>query len=244
LKSGNGIGDAASWKGGKALNGGQIEKLAQAIIVKIRNRFASNNYKAKYSGPAGETLCRPFFSLAEFVNRELATDETGKLGVLQAAIFYADGKLGAAINTGMKQAHDLTQASLRNTTVGAFYAPEIAEISDGNILMASAAPGALLQGDILQAIGSKISPRSDTFLIRAYGDATAKAGTRPIARAYIEAVVQRTPDYMDPSNKNVPDVHPDKDAWDPEGRRINPVNRYFGRRFTIVSVRWLAENEI
>ncbi|MDR1497761.1 MAG: hypothetical protein LBS59_05030, partial [Puniceicoccales bacterium] len=244
LKNNSGIADAASWKGGKALNSTQIEKLARAIALKIRTRLATLGYRTKYSSPTGETLCRPFFSLAEFINRSLTNDETGKIGLVQSAIFYADSKLGAAINTGMKQSHDLTPASLRKADQGAFYAPEIAEISDGNILMASGAPGALLQGDILQIIGSKISPRSDTFVIRAYGDTASKAGTHIAARAYIEAVVQRLPDYVDPSNKNTPDLHPDKDAWDPNDRKINPINIYLGRRFRVISTRWLAGNEI
>ena len=93
-------------------------------------------------------------------------------------------------------------------------------------------PAWVTQADVLQAIGPVISARSDTFRIRTCGEARDAAGNL-LARAFCEAVVQRLPEYVDPTNR-------------PEARdtALNPVNRTFGRRFTIVSFRWLSPDEI
>lgn len=96
----------------------------------------------------------------------------------------------------------------------------------------TAIPGWLTQADVLQVIGSSIAPRSDTFRIRAYGEALDTAGNS-IAKAYCEAVVQRTPEYVDPTNN--PTV---------SGTALTPLNRLYGRQYKIVSFRWLTAQEI
>ena len=95
------------------------------------------------------------------------------------------------------------------------------------------APGALRQGDFLQAVGSFINVRSDTFRIRAYGEK--RTGTVVNAQAWCEVIVQRVPQFVDPSNlpeANVPALVP------------TSVNAIFGRRFVIKSFRWLTPSEI
>ncbi len=94
-------------------------------------------------------------------------------------------------------------------------------------------PSWLTQADVLQVIGPVISARSDTFRIRAYGEAVDPETGDPVARAWCEAVVQRMPEYVDGSNR-VTD-RPDD---------LTPVNRHFGRRFTTVSFKWLSPDEI
>lgn len=49
----------------------------------------------------------------------------------------------------------------------------------------------LTQGDLLQALGSQLSARSDTFVIRAYGESTDPISGEVVASARCEAVVQR-----------------------------------------------------
>jgi Arc/MetJ-type ribon-helix-helix transcriptional regulator len=93
-------------------------------------------------------------------------------------------------------------------------------------------PGWLTQADILQVIGTAISARSDTFRIRTCGEAFDASGN-VVARAYCEAIVQRSPDYVDPSNK----------ATD-RGTQLNAVNKIYGRQFQVVSFRWLSNSEI
>ena len=94
-------------------------------------------------------------------------------------------------------------------------------------------PGWLTQADILQAIGPSISVRSDTFRIRAYGESVDPNTGKVKARAYCEAVVQRTPQYTDPTNP------PEQDST-----ALTKTNATCGRKFIITSFRWLSPNEI
>ncbi len=95
------------------------------------------------------------------------------------------------------------------------------------------ANGCLFQGDLLQALGPVLATRSDTFRIRAYGEANEETGTGQ--GAVLELVVQRTPDYIDPSNAPHDRLRDSKKS---------PINVLLGRRFIILSFRWLATNEI
>jgi hypothetical protein len=85
-------------------------------------------------------------------------------------------------------------------------------------------PGFITQGDLLSMLGPALTARGDTFLIRSYGEHGAdSSGTR----VWLEAVVQRVVDPVDP------------DVGDP----YRPTS-LFGRRFEIVSLRWLSNEEI
>jgi len=90
-----------------------------------------------------------------------------------------------------------------------------------------AAPSSVLQSDILQALGASMTVRSDTFIIRSYGDAV-DANGEVTARAWCETVVQRVPD---------PVVADTDDVWQPAGQT-------FGRRIKLVSFRWLGKEEV
>jgi hypothetical protein len=94
---------------------------------------------------------------------------------------------------------------------------------------ADGAPGVISQADLLTAIAPTLTARGDTFRIRAYGEAGPANG--PKVTAWCEAVVQRVPDYLDAEDK--PWATPSK-----------PVNTRFGRRYEIVSFRWLSQSEI
>ncbi|MDQ8187563.1 hypothetical protein [Pelagicoccus sp. SDUM812002] len=77
------------------------------------------------------------------------------------------------------------------------------------------------QSTILNLIAPYLSVRSDTFLIRAYGDAVDPSNPDKIwARAYCEAIVQRTHEPYDEDNPGL------------------------GRRFVIEAFRWLSPSEI
>ena len=94
-------------------------------------------------------------------------------------------------------------------------------------------PGWLTQADVLQTLGPLISVRSDTFKIRTYGEAIDPGTGKVAARAWCEAIVQRMPEYLD--TINLPTAR---------DTALNPINRAFGRRFEIISLRWLNANEI
>lgn len=199
-------GDKA-WAGYRELNEGEIRGLAGEIVKQVKKRG-------------------PFVSMADFVNRRLAADETGKMGALQAAIEAA----------GMNQA--LTDAwPLDNGSSLPDYAhPD--NLADATRMEQTLKPDSkawgaasyLTQADLLQVLGPALSARSDSFIIRAYGDSVDPSGNLR-SRAWCEAVVQRTP---------VP-INPDESGLN---SKQGGIVGDFGRRFTITTFRWLSPDEI
>lgn len=165
----------------------------------------------------------PFLSLAHFVNRKLvaanaADSALGLKGAMQAAID------NSGVNSGFPASDQGTIGTSERT---AYSDPAAAEG-----FMNTGIPGWLTQADILQVLGPSLSARSDTFLIRAYGEILNPATSAIEGRIWCEAVVQRQPDYTDPG----------LDPWEPPVAGTN--NDRFGRRFQIVSFRWLSPSDI
>ena len=156
----------------------------------------------------------PFLSLAEFINRRLENSDLGKTGAIQAAID------SAKFNDQAKQSPFTTDR----------YPTD----SQSNIIKDTGVgiPGYLTQADVLQPLAPVVTCRSDTFIIRGYGE-TKDATGKVIARAWCEAVVQRMPDFIDPSN-----------AADTAMASLSLVNQTFGRRFLILSFRRIPSAEI
>jgi hypothetical protein len=92
----------------------------------------------------------------------------------------------------------------------------------------------LTQGDLMSALAPVATVRGDTFKIRSYGEATGPDGTTVLARAWCETIVQRVPDFVDPIDA----------ANTPILSLKSTANQTFGRRFNIVSFRWLHDQEI
>lgn len=160
----------------------------------------------------------PFLSLSDFVNRRVSTDiKQAASGAIQSAL----DSDSVPINRGFRQAG----RTVANTASYTFSQAEAGIAAQG-------APGVVKQADILTPIAPYLSARSDSFLIRTAGQKTDANGV-VIARAYCEAVVQRVADFVDP--RNVPTT---------AIASLNPINRVFGRRFQIVSFRWLSPGEI
>jgi hypothetical protein len=155
----------------------------------------------------------PFLSLAEFVNRRVEMSELGKTGAIQAAI-------------NLTTLNDATKYDFVETT-NFPYRESYVEDSTG-----VATPGYLSQVDVLHGLGDTMTVRSDTFVIRSYGDSRNARGV-VMARAWCEAVVRRIPEFTDASQKA---STPPAD-W-------NLTNRQFGRRFRVVSFRYLHPSEI
>jgi hypothetical protein len=95
------------------------------------------------------------------------------------------------------------------------------------------APGALTQADVIAAIAAFMTARSDTFVIRAYGDSQNPATGAVDGRVWCEAVVQRLPDLADNASAPIADVIAPSTATHP-----------FGRKFKIISFRWLSASDI
>jgi Tfp pilus assembly protein PilV len=156
----------------------------------------------------------PFLSLGEFVNRRVSDDDLGLKGALQTAI--DDSNLNASAmqsDFDVSSYHSSAQSNIvpNNTGVGV--------------------PGYLTQADVLKPLAPVITVRSDTFTIRSYGEAQDASG-KTVATVWVEAVVQRVPDFMDGSDE----------AFTPVDD-LNPANKTFGRRFKIISFRYLPSAE-
>ena len=160
----------------------------------------------------------PFLSMSEFVNRRL-----GSPGGLSN-----EGAIQAALDRSNVNANMASNALPISPAEVAGYGWKNSEAVTGNT--GAGALGEVTQGDVLSAIGSFVSVRSDTFRIRSYGDARDASG-KITARAHCEAIVQRVPDYLDPLDSA--DAIP-----------LVPTNLLFGRQFKIVSFRWLNSSEI
>ncbi|MFM2132434.1 MAG: hypothetical protein RL646_1637, partial [Verrucomicrobiota bacterium] len=141
--------------------------------------------------------------------------------------------------------------------------------ADGAVTAGLGAAGIVTQMDVLNSVGPNLTARSDTFVIRAYGEALDNGG-RVIGKAWVEVVVQRGMEYMIPGANGATGDDPNRRrldyrdggngygssaVLDPHERNFpvgvtaptaNPanVNRLLGRRFRATSLRWLGANEI
>lgn len=162
----------------------------------------------------------PFLSMSDFINRRLddAGGEEAMKGALQAAIDATD------INRDF-------QDVMVSPQKGNLYS--FPEAESGS--MYTAAPGYLIQSDVLASLGNILTVRDDTFTVRSYG-CVKNANNHILAQAWCEAVVQRTMDYVDPSNAPT-DV--DKEPDGSSGKGLSNVNKVMGRQFRIVSFKWM-----
>jgi hypothetical protein len=206
-KSGNSPDGDQAWDGYRVLTDEEVSRLAEAIVEQVKLRG-------------------PFISLADFVNRRLAENDTGRMGALQAAIE----------NAGLNASHIAAYPLDNRSSLPNYRHPD--NISDATRMeqtlkpssKAWGAPTYLTQADVLQVIGPALSARSDTFVIRTYGDAVDESGNIQ-ARAWCEATVQRTPEP----------VEPDESGLNPK-KAGQPGD--FGRRIRITSFRWLNPDEV
>lgn len=197
-------GDNEPWLGFRSLSDGEIRRLSERIVEEVRRRG-------------------PFVSLADFVNRRRGdiSDPSVVKGAIARAIDAADLNANSSQNLP-----DVVNTGSNWSPAGQ---PESWYLEEA--MVGSRHEGAtnwITQGDILQAIGGAISARSDTFIIRSFGQTRSRSGEIE-AEAWCEAVVQRlpTPVEPEPSSANEP--------RDPERH---------GRRFEVISFRWLDRDAI
>ena len=172
----------------------------------------------------------PFLSLSEFINRQLSAGNLAMAGTLQAALNQLEENKKNSPFTKVSDP-EFTKISVPPPK-NEFPSPEyqFSAAAKGN--SAYGLPGWIRQADILRPIAPILTARDDTFTIRAYGDSRDKSG-KIKARSVCEATVTRVRDFVDSS-----------DAADAVNEPVSAVNRRFGRRFNVISFRWLSPAEI
>ena len=235
------------WEGFRSLSDNDITDLATNIVAEIKAR-----------GPA--------FTLADFINRKLTTTgDHWKMGPIQAAIDATNvvntaAATGSGINGVMLKDYPETATKVGGNAHKQFLEPYartgytygLGTLNPEGFTVGGA-PGYLMQADILNSIGPFLNNRSNTFTIRTYGDSV-DLNDKVTSKAYLEVMVQQVTDFVDstdnaneyfvqdPSNPNkyLPDlVYPNKNRVG-----ISAINQKFGRKFKIVSFKWLNESDL
>ncbi len=191
------------WSSYRKLNDDELTALAEAVVEEVKARG-------------------PFSSLSDFVNRRLSgVSEHQRKGALQAAL---DKEINSALSGNLVGSTSGAGLTLNDSG----FIPDNISNEDRP---ASGGTGWLLQGDLLQSLAPFMAVRSDTFIIRAYGDTTNTLTGDVVARAWCEAVVQRLPDPVLDG------------AVFTEEALIDPPTPS-GRRYRIVGFRWLKGDDI
>jgi hypothetical protein len=223
---------ATPWGGYRQLTEQQINQLAASIVAEVGRRG-------------------PFLSLADFVNRRLVAAgatgaETGLKGALQAAIDATTTGNAANLAATPPFNADLASGNLPggNTIWDRDHMRnDTSNTSAAHRSRSAFAPKFLTQADVLSTLGPVLAARSDTFVIRTCGEAINPMLDETDAgyvtgRAWCEAVVQRVPDYMDPS------MPPETELGTAPNSPAKTTNQSSGRRFKIISFRWLTPADI
>ena len=192
--------------------------------------LGSRNLTDTEIGELAEAIVRqvkrrgPFLSLSEFVNRRLdsANPALSVKGALQAALDDDSVSINAAFRTPAREFSAAEKAGMN---------PVFPEALDGPVAYGSSAY--VDQADVLRNFAAQLTPRGDTFVIRTYGDSLDRQGN-VLARAWCEAIVQRVPDYVDSTDES----HLKQSALQ------STANKTYGRKFEIVSFRWLGKSEV
>lgn len=208
------------WSGVRRLDDAQLKELARRIVQQVKLRG-------------------PFLSMADFLNRRLgANSPLTRSGALQAAIDSTNPDLNAGAKISGRAVN--ATAPPEPGKVPSFLTDNMRDANGTAWNTALGAPGYLMQQDLVQAYAPLLTARSDTFLIRVYGEVRNPSNGRVDGRATGEALVQRLPDFLDRSDIAV--AGPDGAAASISS--VNPNNQTFGREFRVISFRWLNDDEI
>lgn len=221
--------DEKFWNAYRKLTDDEIRLLATEITNQVRQRG-------------------PFLGVSDFVNRRLVLTTDSKRGkhANGGAIQLAIDSVAFLNDTRQAGWVMPTASAAANFQYGADYwggpiaQPEkqtYESYHTGGVSATRAqgvgAAAHLNQADILQQIGSVLVARGDTFVVRGYGEAQDSSGA-VTARAWCEAVVQRTPIPLNP-DENVAGLNP---------KPTTGGAMEFGRAFRIESFRWLSADEV
>ena len=221
-------------------------------------------------------------SLSDFINRRLVNnDNFGLKGALQAAIDATTINDDAIKNGGATDPDTGGEGTFKTSKGVALDSPYLRVVANDRfpsirsmsktndetkVTAALGAPGIVTQMDVLNSIGPNLTARSDTFVIRAYGEAFDNNG-QSIGKAWVEVVAQRSTDYIalaneepnirsqfyrnndgtansDYQTKPITDRYKRNASSDVTKNRLINLNRILGRRFNTIALRWLNPQEI
>ncbi|WPJ95532.1 hypothetical protein SH580_19120 [Coraliomargarita algicola] len=222
--------DQSYYNGFRILSDTEIQDLAEALVKEVKKRG-------------------PFRSLAHFVNRSVDSDEYSSTEELNYGIAakasstpeispHYKGAIAAAIaQTNINKEHFGADQGKMTLDSSDDYqgAGVLNSVDPVSVYGESTAhyPGDLAQSDVLMQIGDAITARSDRFKIRAYGD-TINPVTEESATAICEMVVQRRIEYVDSADA----------AYIAPDALTSAANKRFGRKYEIVSIKWIGQDEL
>ena len=212
------------WDGNRALSDTEVTELATRIVEQVKTRG-------------------PFLSMSDFLNRRLGpVGPLTRAGCLQAAIDTTSPNLNSAVKaTGSAVTATGTGMGMCDSASPTYFLSPVidANMKDGagNPLNSTVGmPGYLMQQDIVQAFSPAMTVRSDTFVIRTYGESLSPTTGISQGKAWAEAVVQRVPEFVDATA----DPNPETAL----ASLTSNTNKIMGRRFKVVGFRWLSPNEL
>ncbi len=195
------------WTQYRELSEAQIDELAGRVVeeVRIRGPFMS----------LGDFINRRLvnndtFGLKGALQSAIDRSSINNTAISSAAPTISGGTFPAPASTTPTDPNAIFS---NNTTTGGWWReisaypkipankrfPSIRAMSRTNneagVTAALGAPGIVTQMDVLNSVGPNLTARSDTFVVRAYGEAQDDAGN-VIGKAWVEVVVQRTTEYM------------------------------------------------
>ena len=280
------------WSSHRELNDNEIDALAAAVVSEVRRR---GPFMSLADFVNRRLINDDAFGLKGALQAAIDATDASSYPINKTAINNGGGTFGAPVginlmnfasvpsyrkfedgipNNGIPDKFSAANPWVDVPNVDRF--PSLRAMSTTNdktkVTAALGAPGIVTQMDVLNSIGPNLTARSDTFVIRAYGEALDNSGNS-IGKAWIEVVVQRSAEYIGPAGvdpnrrklayRGVDNNIGDGTEKDPkvvndsktiletfERRTTTPtaddanLNRVFGRRFKTVNLRWLAANEI
>ena len=200
------------WMSYRELNDTEIEDLAAKVVDEVRARgpFMSLSdfvNRRLVNRPSGAAAGSPADNWGLKGALQTAID---KSSINNTAITAAGGTFSAPASTTPS---DPNARYGDNSTSGVWWKeinayPKIAAnkrfpsiramsrtSSESSVTAGLGAPGIVTQMDVLNSVGPNLTARSDTFVVRAYGEAHDDTGN-VIGKAWIEVVVQRTTEYV------------------------------------------------
>lgn len=248
-----------AWKAELAsLNGGSITTTSGSTITGLQNPVSRlmrpNDQNNNGSSNALFNRWNYFTQLSDAQIQTLAQDI-----VAQVKLRGPFSSLGEFVNRALAnvdphgtyetRTSGALQAAIDNSGINSSF-------NTGNM----GAPTAVSQGDLLQYLAPILAARSDTFIVRAYGESDNPATGTVRAKAWCEAIVQRVPDYLNSAdNAQTPVTSmgsvPGYSSWGTDwvvtpatpatlNSSLSTTSQTFGRRFRIIAFRWLNENDI